>query len=425
MNRIYLNNNIKFISQEVSYLHSINISLFFRVGQLYENKKIYGITHLAEHMFFRYLYDINQEELYYQMESIGTTLRGTTYREFVCFDMTVSPKYFSQAIALISKILQKSNWTAEDLEKEKQVVINQIRFTQNSYINNIDRLYFNIPQFECGISGTIDTVNNITADDINRWKKEYFNCDNCCCVISGAVNDNEIKSAVKLLEQIDNSGVLQNSVSVIPADYMNRNTKSDIMMKSNYDTSNITIAFDLSDISSEEAYYANFLSSILGDGDGSALSLRLKDKEFLSDDMASRVDILYGSRRLLIECSCENIKISQTISAIFNEIQKIKKYISDKQYKSNIVFFTENQRYILDDTRDLSFMLGYYNFILNNQWDIDSIIESYNKITISKLIENANKILVPENLTIIIENNNKLFKTTRLKKLLSNIRSIL
>lgn len=425
MNRLHLKNNIQFISQEVQHLHSVNVSLFFRAGQLYEDKNVYGITHLAEHMFFRRLYDIDQEELYYQMESIGATLRGTTYREFVCFDITVSPKYFSQALTLIFKILQKYNWTAEDLEKEKQVVINQIRFTQNSYINNIDRLYFNMPQFQCGISGTIDTVNNITVYDINKWKEKYFNCDNCCCVISGAVNDNKIKNAVKLLEQIDNTGILQDSISVIPKDYMKRNTKSDIIIKSNYDTSNITIAFDLKDISSKEACYANFLSSILGDGDGSALSLRLKDKEFLSDDMASRVDILYGSRRILIECSCENIKISQTISAIFDEIKKIKKYISEKQYKSNIVFFTENQKYIWDDPRDLSFMIGYYNFILNSGWDVDSTIKNYNEITIPKLIENANKIFAPENLTIITENNNKLFKTYHLKKLLADIRNLL
>lgn len=421
--KIKLSNNLNFIYHKNPYLHSVNISLFFRVGQLYENKHNYGVTHLTEHMFFRSLNNISQEELYYKMESIGTTIRGSTYREMVYFDITVSPEFFIEGLSLISEILKDFNWKNEDLEKEKQVVINQITFSSNSYADEIDKIYFELPPFSMPILGTLNSVNRLTVDDINDWKKKFFTCDNCCCVITGNFDDNNIKSAIAILEKIVNPGILQERINILPQNYKQRSKKSDTIFNNSYEESDIFITFDIEDIMTKENYYARILSSILGDGDGSILSLRLREKEFLTDEITSRVELLYGSQRLLIECTCLNKNVDKVILAIFNEIEAIKNEISDRQYNSCINFFTKNQKFTLDDPRKLGFYYGLYNFILNEQgWCIDSDIKKYEKIKVDELSNMAKKIFIPRNLTINVYNNNKIVKKSYLESLFINVR---
>ena len=137
-----LKNGTTVISHKLPNLHSVAISLNFKVGSLYECDSNNGITHLCEHLFFRQLNELSQKELYLKMQMLGCEIIGKTSTDYVSFKMKVAPEFFKEAIDLITKILDDFSWSDEIIEAEKRVVLKQIENKGYSFDNWVDSYYF-------------------------------------------------------------------------------------------------------------------------------------------------------------------------------------------------------------------------------------------------------------------------------------------
>lgn len=418
-----LPNGLTIIKNKYDSVNSINISLFFKVGALNEKKGVYGITHLAEHMFFRNLNGTPQKQLYYKTECMGTTLRGTTYRNCVWFDITVTKKHFKESILLISQLLKKFDWNINDFEKEKQIVKNQIQFKTRNFMDSVNEFYFDRNEMNTPIMGTISDVEKISLHDINLWKQQYFSCNNAAIVLSGCFNDSDYQEAISIFQQINNIGKKQNTLFFAPKDYKNRSEKSDTIIETDSDEVDIWITYDIDDIDTEEYYAARFLTSLLGSGDGSLLSTCLIEEHCLTDEVVATVDDFYGTSRIMIECTCKNQDIVLVLNCIFYNISLLKKEIPKYNYLSTIPFFTDNQILLYDDTRNFSHYLGWNRFIKEyDTWCPSLDATKYGSFTIDALIQYANKIFVSENMTINLSNNEKIYDSNQLNSLLHKLR---
>ena len=96
-----LKNNVTVIHDCNPGLHTAAISVFFKCGSIFETLSNQGISHMTEHMFFRRLYDLPQDELYFRTELIGNFLHGKTSWDCISFDMNCSPKYFKRAFEIV------------------------------------------------------------------------------------------------------------------------------------------------------------------------------------------------------------------------------------------------------------------------------------------------------------------------------------
>ena len=121
-----LSNGLTFISYPIQHAKSVEMGLYIKAGSRYETKSNNGITHLLEHIHFRQLGDMSQEVIYQEAECMGSSLRGTTYKEMMNFHMKVRPKYLEKSLLFFEKILTTFNWTDEQLESEKRIVSNEI-----------------------------------------------------------------------------------------------------------------------------------------------------------------------------------------------------------------------------------------------------------------------------------------------------------
>ena len=92
MDEFILNNGFHIASFSMPNTHSITVGLYIRAGSKYESFEENGITHFLEHLHFRRLGDLSQQDLYYNMESIGGTLRAQTGRDYLKFSMKILPK---------------------------------------------------------------------------------------------------------------------------------------------------------------------------------------------------------------------------------------------------------------------------------------------------------------------------------------------
>lgn len=155
---VKLKNGITFISQKLDNVHSVTISVNFKVGSLYEDQINNGITHLIEHLFFRQWDNLPQKQLYYEMQCMGAEIAAKTFHDYVSFSITVTPDSFIKAFKLITKCLNKFDWTDDIVKIEKEVVYKQIENDYQTFDNWIDSYYFKDTKYEKTIMGTIESV---------------------------------------------------------------------------------------------------------------------------------------------------------------------------------------------------------------------------------------------------------------------------
>ena len=103
MQKLTLKNGLNLWVKPMINTHSVTVGLYVRTGARYETAYECGITHMLEHMHFRELAGMTQNELYYSMESMGSTLRAATYYDFVKFTMKVHPEDILKCIDIFKK----------------------------------------------------------------------------------------------------------------------------------------------------------------------------------------------------------------------------------------------------------------------------------------------------------------------------------
>lgn len=405
-NRI-LENNITLITDQNLGLNAVKISLFFKTGTYYETKQNYGITHLVEHLFFRKLEYLTQKELYVQTESIGAFLKGKTYRNFVCFEITVVPEYYKKAIQLISMILQPFKWNEQELSAEKKVVLKQIYNKRETFSEYQERLYFNNIKYSAPIMGNEQVIQSVDVDMVNNWKEKFFTCDNACVVITGAFQLTDYKYTVSLLEGISNKGTFINNKIIYPKHLFKRSCADDRIIPTNESLSDVWITFD---VNLNEIFFtqAQMISSMLCRGDGSRLIYLLKDQYALTDDIESYVSLYQGFACITFQFTIENRDLEEGLQLFFNEIRNFKREIKQEDYLTTIPFFTKNLLKEKDDQENLNFDYGWFDFILGQVYDIPQLITYNSSQTIVDLECAVKKVLAANNMAINICNNSRI-----------------
>ncbi|MEE1196060.1 MAG: insulinase family protein [Lachnospiraceae bacterium] len=176
MKYLTLGNGLSVLFHQMQNTHSVTVGLYVKAGSGYETSEYNGITHLLEHLHFRKLGKYSQEELYYKMESMGSTLRAATYCNFLKFTMKVVPEKIEECIDIFQELIVTKEWMDEEIKQEKQVVINQI-LEKGNYITidrEVRKNIFKDHGLANEIMGNIQTVNNIRKTDLEKYKKEMF-----------------------------------------------------------------------------------------------------------------------------------------------------------------------------------------------------------------------------------------------------------
>ncbi len=422
-----LKNGARIIACQNSSLHQANIGFYFKGGPLWETKRQNGISHLLEHLFFRRLDQFSQQEIYHRVNRIGAVWKGITYSDSIDFDITVSPLYIRESVDILTLILSDFSWTESEIRQEKEVVLKQIYFKPSeSFEEEARRLWFRGTPLSWPIIGEPEIVQSLTVQDIQCYKDAVFRPDNLCCVFTGNFSEKDLEYAAGIIEKAANRSQKPLTYGKSKPDaFGRRSSQSDRILPYRGEISDVVLSFDV-DLTLYDEYTVRLLTSILADGDGSLLSMVLREQTGLTDEIYSVIDRYDDYLKLDLVFSCFNKDLPQCLSIVFGLLQTSKSQIRQKDWEDNLVFYTDNQLFTLDSPRDLNFYLAWRRFFLGQpDWTPQWEKERYQQITLDELRKTAAQIFVPDNLSVYVTNNAKILQKRRLQTELQALRDIL
>lgn len=421
--RQYLKNGVHVLAYPNLKTHQVNIGFRFRAGSYYEQSSQNGITHMLEHLFFRRLNQWKQRELYEIVNRMGGSLKGRTEDNSMLLDITVSPKYVVAAFHLLYEVFSEFSWTNEEFLEEKSAIKSQLEFRSLSYYDCINKIYSHKTKWQRPVGGTTESIDKLTLASIHRWKKKVISPANLCCTICGPVDQKEYAFIIKQLEAIPvGAGVLPLATEK-PQQFCERSALSDKVISIDDSISDVTILFDVPP--SLSLLSGILLSSILGQGDGALLSMELREKDGITDEVVSRMESAASYSTLSFEYSVRCQELIESLNRTFSIIWGCITAISQNDLDANIVFYTENERWKYDSPRELGMDASWRHFILDNTLvTIEENIDSFNKLNVDILQRTAKLLFRPENMTVIVSNNSKLVRKKDVKSALESIRTM-
>ena len=195
-----LDNGIRVITEEIPYLKSVSIGVWVTTGSRDEQPHENGISHFIEHLLFkgterRTAFDIAKE-----IDSVGGTLNAFTGREYTCFYAKVIDKNLPLAIDLLSDIFLHSLMDPKDVEKERMVILQEIKMvedTPDDYIHDFfNRVCWGNHPLGFPIFGTSDLVQSFTREQISQFLKETYQPQRIIICAAGNLKHEEVVDLV-------------------------------------------------------------------------------------------------------------------------------------------------------------------------------------------------------------------------------------
>ncbi len=173
-----LDNGIRVVSQEMPDHRSVSLGIWVENGSRHESMRENGISHFIEHLLFKGTERRSAAQIAEEMDAIGGVLNAFTSKEHTCYYAKILDEDLPLAIDLLTDIFLHSVFNADEIERERSVIlqeISQAEDTPDDYIHDLFSLdFFKDHPLARPICGSAETVNSFRRQDfLNFFKSRY------------------------------------------------------------------------------------------------------------------------------------------------------------------------------------------------------------------------------------------------------------
>lgn len=127
-----LPNGIRILTERMPHVRSVAVGVWVETGSRHEHEARGGVSHLIEHLVFKGTATRTAQDIARTMDSVGGQMDAFTTKENTCFYVQVLDEHLPLAVDLLTDILLHPLFDAEELEREKQVVLQEIRMVEDT-----------------------------------------------------------------------------------------------------------------------------------------------------------------------------------------------------------------------------------------------------------------------------------------------------
>ncbi|MBN2465511.1 insulinase family protein, partial [candidate division WOR-3 bacterium] len=369
------------ISERIPHIRSVALGLSFRTGGRDDPEGKGGIAHMIEHMVFRGTRDKDVIAINIAAESHGAELNAFTDKETTCFYGRFPGDQFGPVTALMAETVNAPAFRAEELAKEKEVISEEIRTSQEDPDTIALNLLFRALYGEHGmgrpIVGTIDSVNGQSDDDL---RERYAGCYGPACGVAVAVGDVEHgRLADSLVSLLDTRRACR-SPSRTPAAIPLPN----VLVETRNELSQVYLCLARPGLvySDPRRHALAVLNMALGGGVSSRLFQRLREQEALVYSVGSFAEQYSDSGLLGVYLVTDHRKLARCVTVLREEFARLRcDRLTDDEFERARNMTKSSVLLALESTSTRMMRLARAWQLLGRAVTVDETVEAYNRLT--------------------------------------------
>lgn len=400
----FLKNGLRLITiKKDTQLAALNIGVM--VGAASENEDERGISHFIEHMLFKGTTNRNNEKLNSDLESLGGEYNAYTDYTSTVFNTTTLNEELPRAVELLSDLLQNPTFDVLDMEKERGVILAEIRSGKDDVedlsFEKINHMAFEKSPLKVDVIGKTKIVKALTRDHLKEYYDKHYVPNN---VVITIVSSYEHDSVEKLVEENFSTWKKQ-QVLEAKLEFEKNKEEHKITHRDNMEQSTVLYLYTFNELTKKEELALRVFNHKFGESSNSILFRELREERGLAYDVYTSLDLTNNMKTLYIYSAVSPEEVNATIETINNCIDKIKaeEIIFDKNTIALMkkVFKTAVAS-TLEDSSDLASYVIHQAMDGEELYQFTEDMEKLDEIEASDLYNVARKVLCNPTIHVLL-----------------------
>lgn len=395
-----LANGVRVVAEQIPHVRSIAMGIWVGTGSEKEIASENGISHFLEHMMFKGTEKRTARQLAEAFDEIGGHVNAFTSKEITCYYSKVLDQHFATSLEILADMFFHSRFDELELEKEKKVIIEEIRMVEDTPDDLIHDLISEVSlqgyRIGAPVIGTVDNVNSISRDQLVAYRNKEYHPGNVVISLAGNLPGD-------FLKQIEDLFAVHQGVASELEPESPLFTPAAVTKQKQTEQTHLCFGFPGLPIGDPRIHSLILLNNVLGGNMSSRLFQEIREERGLAYSVFSYhsahrqtgvFSVYAGTAHKQTEEVCELIE--ETVAEVAeNGITEHELKKAKEQLKGSMMLG-------LESTNNRMSRLGRNELLLGRHLSLDEVIESVEKITLTDVNQLANKIFTsPKSLALI------------------------
>ncbi len=396
-----LSNGIRVVSETLPKSRSVSIGVWVKVGSRHEPPEIGGISHFIEHLFFKGTTKRTAKDIAIEMDSIGGEMNAFTSQETTTYYAKVVDEHLPVAIDILSDILLGSRFDPVEMEKERKVILEEIKGVEDTPDDYIHELFTSTvwPDNPLGrpILGTRDTIRALKHENIVAYIDDYYGPKEIVISVAGNFEH------ARLVDLLDKSfGTLVRSGTSkkeLAPDFAH----AVAVRKKQLEQVQLCLGCKGLHYTHEDRYVLSALNTVLGNGMSSRLFQEVREQNALAYSIYSYITSYRDTGLLTVYAGTDPANALDVARLTIKEMKKIREEgITPaeearvrNQIKGSLVLSLESSNSHMSRIARQEIYFGKY-------LSMDDIIKGVEHVTAEQVQSLAQRLFTADNLSLTI-----------------------
>jgi predicted Zn-dependent peptidase len=198
--RTVLPGGLRVVTETMPGVLSATLGIWVGVGSRDEDPARAGASHFLEHLLFKGTASRSALEIATAMDAVGGEMNAFTAKEHTCYYANVLASDLPLAVALLADLVTEARNTAEDLESERTVVLEEIAMRDDEPSDAVHDLFsetlFGDTPLGRSVLGTVESIEGLTRDDVDGWYRRRYAMPSMVVTAAGRVDHRQVLDLV-------------------------------------------------------------------------------------------------------------------------------------------------------------------------------------------------------------------------------------
>lgn len=385
-----LSNGFRVATDHMPGLRSSALSIYVLAGSRNEREDQNGIAHFLEHMAFKGTKSRTAIQIAQSIEDVGGFINAYTSMDRTAYFIRVLEEDVSFGIELLSDILLNSVYSPGEIEKERNVILNEIRqykdYPEDVIFEGLQKTIYPHQPLGRPILGSSELVGTYQRNNLVEFVNQFYSPQNMILAAAGAVDHDAI---VVMAEQYFGHLEMLPTEGFVQCNYQNGEYREE----KDIEQVQFVLACESPPIDHDLEAATNIYTRVLGGGSSSRLFVEAREKRGLCYSISAQANPQSDTGLFVVHSSTGEHEIEELCYCCTREIARLQNDIEESevnrakaQIKSAILMGYENPS---NRVERMGYMLHHFGKILS----IDETIDKYEKVTVDKVREASNYLL--------------------------------
>lgn len=393
------------VSEEIPHVRSVSVGVWIDVGSRDESQETNGISHLIEHMAFKGTKKRSVREIARSIESVGGYLNAFTSKEHTCYYARVLDEHTALALDVISDMIQRPLFPEKELEKERGVIIEELKNAEDSPDDIIhdyfEKAIFGSHSLGYPVIGTEQNLRSLTRNDLIDYHGKYYVPRNIVVAAAGNVSHDVLVEFVQKYFQGNSSK--KNSSDQKPKPKLQQADRFEYSKP--IQQAHVCLGRQVFGIDNKLRYPLMTLNTLLGDGMSSRLYQNIRERYGFAYSVYSYANLMSDAGTFAAYIGTDKSHVDASIDLILKELDNVKKKkISLAELDRTKAQLKGSMMLSLESMPSRMMRLGSSELYFGKLMSLDTVTKEVDAVTSEHLYSLANDIFDASKFSTIIFN---------------------